>query len=236
MTENAGRNAGLFNFRVAVEHRPRPTSNPPRPAAPAVRRARCRRPLRCRRPYRRFFSEFCTRASIISIDGTTYSVARRTSTKPIPGPLERLLENKGQFRLDARHAIIGVPHLCAIRHQHRVQQVTVIRLVDLRGLLHGLGGQPDLVADQFRAAADLVLRDRGRNRIGVLDGESGHVVVNCVAGFRAASAASKISTALLRSCSESIVPYSTSSASNPAPRRRTGLVRLLQLHADIAEF
>ena len=33
---------------------------------------------------------FCTRASMISIEGTTYSVARSTSVRPTPGPFSGL--------------------------------------------------------------------------------------------------------------------------------------------------
>ncbi len=60
-----------------------------------------------------------------------------------------LAEHEGELDLDARPAIVGMRHLGAVRDDHVVVQVAEIRLVDLRGALHRLGGQADLVADQL---------------------------------------------------------------------------------------
>ena len=61
--------------------------------------------------------------------------------------------------------------LGAVRDHHVVEEVPVIRLVDLRGALHGLGGEADLVADQLGATRDLALGHFGGDGIGVLDGD-----------------------------------------------------------------
>ena len=55
----------------------------------------------------------------------------------------------------------------------RFEQVAVVRLVDLRGLLHRLGGEPDLVADQLLARRHAALGALGRDRVGVLEGDAG---------------------------------------------------------------
>jgi hypothetical protein len=82
-------------------------------------------------------------------------------------------ENEGELDLDARQAVARVLHLCAVGDHHRIHQVPVVGLVDLRGRLHRLRGQPDLVADQLRAPFDPVIGDRGRDRVRVLDGDVG---------------------------------------------------------------
>jgi hypothetical protein len=64
-------------------------------------------------------------------------------------------------------------HLGAVGDHHVVEQVAVIRLVDLRGALHRLRGQPDLVADQLGAGGDLAIGDLGGDRVGVLHGDVG---------------------------------------------------------------
>src|SRR5262245_21744001 len=53
-------------------------------------------------------------------------------------PLERFAKNEGELDLDSRRAIVGMGHLGAIGDHHIVKQMTVVRLVDLRRLLHGL--------------------------------------------------------------------------------------------------
>ena len=102
---------------------------------------------------------FCTRASTISSDGTTYSVARKHVCQADAGALERLAENECELDLDARRAVIGVRHLGAVGDHHVVEQMSVIRFVDLRGLLHRLRGEADLVADQLAALSDLLALD-----------------------------------------------------------------------------
>ena len=89
------------------------------------------------------------------------------------GALERLAEHEGELDLDPRPAIILVRHPGAVGHHHVVEQVAVVRLVDLRGALHRLGGEADLVADQLGAGRDPALGHLGRDRIGVLDGDVG---------------------------------------------------------------
>ncbi len=91
--------------------------------------------------------------------------------EPDAGPLERLAENEGEFDLDPRQAEIPVRDLGAVGDHHMVEQMAVIRLVDLGGALHRLGGETDLVADQPGAGGDLALRDQARNRIGIIDGD-----------------------------------------------------------------
>ncbi len=87
------------------------------------------------------------------------------------GTAQLLAENERQLDLDPRPAIILVRHLGAVGNHHGVEQMAVVRLVDLRGALHRLRGQPDLVADQFGAGRDLALRDLGGDRVGVLHGD-----------------------------------------------------------------
>ena len=80
--------------------------------------------------------------------------------QPDAGALQRLAKHESEFDLDPRHAVIGVLDLGAVGDHHVVEQMAIIRLVDLRGALHRLGGQADLVADQLRARGDLALRDQ----------------------------------------------------------------------------
>ena len=84
-------------------------------------------------------------------------------------PLQRLGQHEGEFRLDARHAVIRVRHLRAVMQHHVVEQMAVVRLVDLRRLLHCLRGQADLVTEQLAAAGDLAARRLALNRVGILD-------------------------------------------------------------------
>ena len=85
--------------------------------------------------------------------------------------LERLAHDEGELDLDPRPAIVRVRNLGAVGDHHVVEQVPVVGLVDLRGALHRLGGQPDLVADQLGAGRDLALGHLGRDRVGILDGD-----------------------------------------------------------------
>ena len=93
--------------------------------------------------------------------------------QPDAGPLEPLAEHEGELDLDAGQAEILVRHLGAVGDHHVVEQVAVIRLVDLGGALHRLRGEPDLVADQLGARRDLAVRDEGRDRVGILDDDVG---------------------------------------------------------------
>src|SRR2546430_1315964 len=71
--------------------------------------------------------------------------------------LEQLAEDEGEFDLDPRPAIIRVRYLGSVRHHHMVEQVPVVRLVDLRGALHRLRGETDLVADESCAGRDFAV-------------------------------------------------------------------------------
>jgi hypothetical protein len=64
-------------------------------------------------------------------------------------------------------------HAGAVGDHHVVEQIAVIGLVDLRGALHRLRGQPHLVTDQLGAAGDLAVGDFGGDRVGVLHGDAG---------------------------------------------------------------
>ena len=87
------------------------------------------------------------------------------------GTLQALAHDESKFDLDARLAEIGVVHLGAVGDHLVVEDVAVIRLVDHRRALHGLGGQTDFVADQLGARLDLALGDNGGDRVEVLDGD-----------------------------------------------------------------
>ena len=93
--------------------------------------------------------------------------------QPHAGAFQRLAEHERELDLDPRHAVVGVRHLDAVVQQHVVQQMAVVRLVDLRGLLHRLRRQPDLVADDLRAGGGLVPDDLGLYRVGILDRDIG---------------------------------------------------------------
>ena len=91
--------------------------------------------------------------------------------QPDAGAAQRLAENEGELDLDPRQAIILMRDAAAVGDHHVVEQVAVIRLVDLRGALHRFRGQPDLVADQPGAGRDLAVGHRGGDRVGVLHGD-----------------------------------------------------------------
>ena len=113
----------------------------------------------------------CRRASTISIAGTTYSVARSTSGRPTPGPFSRLPRMKASSISTRGRQNESCGILRAVCDHHVVEQMPVVGLVDLRGPLHRLRGQADLVADQLGAGRDLAVGDLGRDRIGVLEGD-----------------------------------------------------------------
>ncbi len=52
--------------------------------------------------------------------------------EPDSGAFQGLAENEGELDLDARHAVVRVRHLRAVRNHHIVEQVSVVGLVDLR--------------------------------------------------------------------------------------------------------
>jgi hypothetical protein len=87
--------------------------------------------------------------------------------------LQALAHDEGKLDLDARLAIVGVLHLGAVADHLVVEDIAVVRLVDHRGALHCLGGEPDLVPDQLGAGFQLALHDLGRDRVGVLDRDLG---------------------------------------------------------------
>src|SRR5580704_200485 len=88
MAEHAGSDAGLFDLGVAIHNAADPaqidlqrTDRPPMtiPAAAPLSDT-----------VSKILRGSCSRASTISIAGTTYSVARSTSGRPIPGPRNSL--------------------------------------------------------------------------------------------------------------------------------------------------
>jgi hypothetical protein len=66
-----------------------------------------------------------------------------------------------------------VRHLGAIGDHHIVEQMAIIRLVDLRRLLHGLGGESDLMADQLAAFRHFLPLHLVLNRVSVLERDRG---------------------------------------------------------------
>ena len=88
------------------------------------------------------------------------------------GALQPLAQDESELDLDPRRAVVGVRHLGAVGDHLIVEDVAVVRLVDHRRALHRLGGEPDLVADQLGAGLDLALRDLGRDRVGILEGDA----------------------------------------------------------------
>ncbi len=88
-------------------------------------------------------------------------------------PEQALAHDEGEFDLDPRLAVVGVFHLGAVGDHLVVKDEAEIRLVDHRRALHRLGGETDLVADQFGAGGDLAVGDFGRDRVGILDGDAG---------------------------------------------------------------
>ncbi len=89
------------------------------------------------------------------------------------GTAQRLAQDESKLDLDPRQAIILMRNARAVGDHHVVEQVAVIRLVDLRGALHRLRGEADLVADELCAGRDLAIGHRGRDRVGVLHGDAG---------------------------------------------------------------
>src|SRR6266850_2195510 len=91
--------------------------------------------------------------------------------EPDSGTLQGFSENEGELDLDARDTVVRVRHFRAVGNHHVIQEMSVVWLADLRGGLHRLRREPDLVADEPRARLDLVLRNRGRDGVGILDGD-----------------------------------------------------------------
>jgi hypothetical protein len=89
------------------------------------------------------------------------------------GTFERLAHDEGELDLDPRQAEVLMPDARAIGDHHIVEQEAEVRLVDLRGALHCLRGEANLVADQLGAGGDLAVGDYGRDRVGVVDGDVG---------------------------------------------------------------
>ena len=168
MAHDAERQAGLLDIRVAVEHaadpaqieverldRPPADHQPRRGAVVGDRVENLARILHAR------VDQLHRRHDIFGGAHHLHHADART--------LERLVEDEHQFDLDARRAVIRVVHLGAVGHHHGVEEMTVIRLVDLRRGLHRLRGQADLVADNLGALRHLVLDDEILNRIGVVE-------------------------------------------------------------------
>jgi hypothetical protein len=86
---------------------------------------------------------------------------------------QRFAEDEGQLDLDPRPAIILMRDLGTVGDHHVIKQVAIVRLVDLRGALHRLGGEADLVADQRGAGLDLAVGHLGGDGIGVLNRDAG---------------------------------------------------------------
>src|SRR3984885_13078844 len=88
------------------------------------------------------------------------------------GAAQWFAEHEGQFDLDPRQAKILMRDARPVGDHHRVEEVAVVRLVDLRGALHRLRGQADLVADELCARRDFPARHLARDRVGVLHGDA----------------------------------------------------------------
>ena len=91
--------------------------------------------------------------------------------KPHARTLQPLAHDEGELHLDTRLAVVFVRHLGAVADHLVVENVAVVRLVDLRGALHGLGGEADLVADELAALLQLALHHVGGDGVRVLDGD-----------------------------------------------------------------
>ena len=168
VAEHACRQAGLLDFPISMKQDPHPPKiNILRPhRTPAEHQTR-------RRPVIGDRIENLSRilhARIDDFDGwhDVVGSAQHIDQADV-GPLQRLLQYESQFRFHPRYAEIRVPHLGPILYQHIVEQMPVIRLVDLRRRLHCLGGQSDLVADEPRAARDFELGHGGGDRVGIGD-------------------------------------------------------------------
>ena len=77
------------------------------------------------------------------------------------------------FDLDPGPAKFLVWDLRAVRDHHAVEQMPVVGLIDLRGALHRLRSQPDLVSDELGSCRELAPCHFPGDRVGIIDGEIG---------------------------------------------------------------
>ena len=89
------------------------------------------------------------------------------------GTLQRTVQHEGQLELDARHDEAFRGNRRPGREEHVVEQVAIVRLVDLRGHLHGARRETDLVPDQASSLGDLERDPRALDGVGVRDRHAG---------------------------------------------------------------
>jgi hypothetical protein len=84
------------------------------------------------------------------------------------GTLKGFAKQEGELNLNARYAVVGVNNLRTIVEHHVVEQVPVVRLIYLRGPLHGLGGEAHLVTDELAALPHLAILNQVLDCVGIL--------------------------------------------------------------------
>src|SRR5262249_16831242 len=154
VTKHAGRNAGLLDLGILVHDAADPAQiDVERLDRPAAHDDASRRSIVGHRVEN---SARVLQASVDDLDrGNDVFGGAQHLGESDAGPLQRLAHDEGELDLDPRPAIILVRNLGAVRDHHIVEEVPIIRLVDLRGVLHSLRRQADLVADQLRSGRDL---------------------------------------------------------------------------------
>jgi len=113
--------------------------------------------------------------------GTTYSVRAQHVGQANAGTLELLAEDEGEFDLDAWPAVVRMRDLAPSANHHVVEEVSEIRLIDLRTSAASPWRSDHLVADQLAARRHLAVGDFGGDRIGIIDGDAGKVIESCTA-------------------------------------------------------
>ena len=83
--------------------------------------------------------------------------------------LKRLSENEREFHFQARHDEALGWNAGAIGEEHVVEQYSVIGLADIRGILHGLRRQADLVAFHHAAGTGLERHPGFLHRVRIVD-------------------------------------------------------------------
>src|SRR6266851_1348102 len=85
------------------------------------------------------------------------------------GTAQRLAKHEREFDLDARNDEAAVRQFGAVLKKHVIEQRAIIGLVDLRGILHRLGGESDLVPLEPVSLGDLDRHPRALDRVSVVD-------------------------------------------------------------------
>jgi hypothetical protein len=96
------------------------------------------------------------------VDGAQGVVERAVRTR------ERLLEHEGELDLDPHVREAVHRDLRARREDGVVEHHAVVRLADAGRLLHGLGRQSDLAADQAPAGREVLVAPHALDRVRVL--------------------------------------------------------------------